>query len=123
MRHTHIPNLYLITCEPISSSPIGLLTSEKMDDLIVCLREIFDYVLFDTPPILAVSDALAMGPMVDGVILIARGGQTPKQALKQAKQKLDTHKIKCLGTILNGVNLIEQDGYYTKQYYHYTKSD
>lgn len=120
---TQIPNLYIIHCQPVSGSPIGLLTSDRMDNLIANLREVFDYVLIDTPPILAVSDALALGPMVDGVILLARGGHTPKQALKQAKQKLDAHNIKCIGAILNGVNLVEQDGYYAKQYLHYYKSD
>ena len=61
--------------------------------------------------------------MADGIILIGRGGVTPTKALKQAKMKLDAHKLKCLGVILNGVDLVEQDGYYSKQYYHYYKSD
>ncbi|MCJ7616091.1 MAG: polysaccharide biosynthesis tyrosine autokinase [Desulfobacterales bacterium] len=119
---THIQNLFLIKAEPISANPIGLLTSERMNNLIAYLRETFDYVLIDSPPILAVSDALALSPMVDGVILIARGGQTPIKALKQANQKLDSHHFNILGLILNGVNLIEQDGYYARQYYHYSKS-
>lgn len=123
VRPTQFPNLFLITSGPIPASPIELLTSEKMDHLIAFLKRSFDYILFDTPPILAVSDALAIGPMIDGVILVARGGQTPLPALKQAKQKIDTHKIKCLGVILNGVNLVEQDGYYAKQYSQYSKPE
>jgi Mrp family chromosome partitioning ATPase len=94
-----------------------------MDGLIAYLKRSFDFVLFDTPPLLAVSDALAMGPMADAIILVARGGQTPIPALKQAKHKLDAHKLKCLGVILNGVDLLEQDGYYAKQYYHYSKPE
>jgi hypothetical protein len=43
--------------------------------------------------------------------------------LKQAKQKLDAHRLKCLGVILNGVDLVEQDGYYARQYYSYTRAD
>jgi succinoglycan biosynthesis transport protein ExoP len=120
---TDIPNLHLITSGALPASPIELLTSEKMDSLVAHLRQDFDFVLFDTPPILAVSDALAMGPMADAIILIARGGQTPIPALKQAKLKLDTHKLKCFGVILNGVDLLEQDGYYAKQYYHYAKPE
>ncbi|MFC2160408.1 GumC family protein [Acidobacteriota bacterium] len=123
VRPTPFPNLCLINCESVTSSPIGLLTSESMNNLISCLRETFDYVLIDTPPILAVSDALALSPLVDGVILVARAGSTPKRALKQAKEKLDTHKFNCFGVILNGVNLIEQDGYYARQYYHYSNTD
>ena len=121
VKPTDIPNLHLITSGPLPANPIELLTSEKMDALIAYLKRSFDFVLLDTPPILAVSDALAMGPMADAIILVARGGQTPIQAMKQAKQKLDSHKLKCLGVILNGVDLVEQDGYYARQYYSYTK--
>ncbi len=120
---TEIPNLQLITSGPLPANPIELLTSEKMDALIAYLKRSFDFVLLDTPPLLAVSDALAMGPMADAIILVARGGQTPIQAMKQAKQKLDAHKLKCLGVILNGVDLVEQDGYYARQYYNYSKAE
>lgn len=118
---TGVDNLKLITSGPPPANPIELLTSDKMDQLVAYLKRNFDFVLFDTPPILAVSDALALGPMAEAIILIARGGQTPIPALKQAKQKLDAHKLKCLGVILNGVDLVEQDGYYAKQYYSYSK--
>ncbi len=123
VKKTEITNLHLITSGPLPANPIELLTSEKMDSLITFLKRGFDFILLDTPPILAVSDALAMGPMADAIILVARGGQTPVQAIKQAKQKLDAHKLKCLGVILNSVDLIEQDGYYAHEYYSYTKSE
>jgi capsular exopolysaccharide synthesis family protein len=123
VKPTSVPNLQIITSGPLPANPIELLTSEKMDVLVAYLKRSFDFVLFDTPPILAVSDALAMGPMADAIILVARGGQTPIQAIKQAKQKLDAHKLKCLGVILNGVDLLEQDGYYARQYYHYSKAE
>lgn len=123
VKPTHVPNLQLITSGPLPANPIELLTSEKMDSLVAFLKRSFDFVLFDTPPLLAVSDALAMGPMADAIILVARGGQTPIQAMKNAKQKLDAHKLKCLGVILNGVDLLEQDGYYARQYYHYSKPE
>jgi succinoglycan biosynthesis transport protein ExoP len=123
IKPTNVPNLQLISSGPLPVNPIELLTSERMDNLVAYLKRNFDFVLFDTPPILAVSDALAMGPMADAIILVARGGQTPIQALKQAKQKLDAHKLKCLGVILNGVDLLEQEGYYARQYYHYSKPE
>jgi capsular exopolysaccharide synthesis family protein len=122
-KQTEIPNLHLITSGPLPANPIELLTSERMDSLVAYLKRNFDFILLDTPPLLAVSDALAMGPMADAIILVARGGQTPIQALKQAKQKLDAHKLKCLGVILNGVDLVEQDGYYAREYYSYSKSE
>jgi len=123
LKSTPFPHLFLISSGPIPTNPIELLTSEKMGNLISFLKQSFDYILFDAPPLLAVSDAVAMGPMIDGVILVARGGQTPIPAMKQAKHKLDTHKIKCVGVILNGVDIVEQDGYYAKQYYNYSKAE
>ena len=123
VRSTEISNLYLVTSGPLPANPIELLTSERMDGLVAYLKRSFSFVLFDTPPILAVSDALAMGPMMDAIILVVRGGQTPIPALKQAKQKLDAHRLKSLGIILNGVDLLEQDGYYARQYYHYSKPE
>ena len=123
IKPTEIQNLQLITSGPLPANPIELLTSERMDSLVAYLKRSFDFVLFDTPPLLAVSDALAMGPMADAIILVARGGLTPIAALKQAKHKLDAHKLKCLGVVLNGVDLLEQDGYYAKQYYHYSKPE
>ena len=123
LKSTPFPHLFLISSGPIPTNPVELLTSEKMVNLISFLKQSFDFILFDAPPLLAVSDAVAMGPMIDGVILVARGGQTPIPAMKQAKQKLDTHKIKCVGVILNGVDIVEQDGYYAKQYYNYSKAE
>lgn len=120
---TGIPNLSIVKSGPLPPNPIELLSSEKMDQLVAYLKRGFDFALFDTPPLLAVSDALAMGPMADALIMVVRSGQTPIQALRQAKSKLDAHKLKCLGVILNEVDLIEQDGYYARQYYSYTKAD
>lgn len=123
IKPTEVTNLYVITSGPLPADPIERLTSEKMDLLVATLKRSYDFVLFDAPPLLAVSDALAMGLMADAIILVARGGQTPIPAIKQAKQKLDAHKLKCLGVILNGVDLVEQDGYFAKQYFQYTKAE
>jgi capsular exopolysaccharide synthesis family protein len=122
IRQTEIPNLSFINAGPLPANPIELLASEKMDNLVAFLKRSFDFIMFDTPPILAVSDALALGPMTDGIVLIGRGGQTPIAAMKQAKQRLDAHKLRCLGVILNGIDLVEQDGYYARQYYQYSQS-
>jgi len=122
IKPTSVPNLHLVPSGHLPANPIEILTSERMDNLVAFLKKNFDFILFDTPPILAVSDALAMGPMVDAIILVARGGHTPIQAMKQAKQKLDVHKLKCQGVIINGVDLVEQDGYYARQYYHYSRA-
>jgi capsular exopolysaccharide synthesis family protein len=123
IQRTGRPNLSVITSGPPPANPIELLSSEKMDNLVAYLKRSFDFVFFDAPPILAVSDTMALGPMADTIILVVRGGQTPIPALKQARAKLDAHKLKCLGVILNGIDLIDEDGYYSRQYYSYTKPE
>jgi capsular exopolysaccharide synthesis family protein len=117
IKQTQIPNLYLINSGPIPPNPAELLGSEKMAKLIENLKQSFNYILFDTPPILAVSDALVLGPMIDGMILIVWGEKTSREALKRAKEKLDMVKIKNLGAVINNLN-IRRSGYYYK-YYHY----
>lgn len=120
---TGIPNLSVITSGPPPANPIELLSSEKMDLLVAYLKRNYDFVMFDSPPILAVSDTMALGPMADTIVIVVRGGQTPVPALKQARAKLDAHKLKCLGVILNGIDMIEEEGYYARQYYNYTKPE
>jgi capsular exopolysaccharide synthesis family protein len=123
IRPTGIPNLSIIASGPPPANPIELLSSERMDKLVAYLKRSYDFAMFDAPPILAVSDTMALGPMADTIILVVRGGQTPIPALKQARTKLDAHKLKCLGVILNGIDMVEQDGYYSRQYYNYTKAE
>jgi capsular exopolysaccharide synthesis family protein len=117
VKPTLVPNLYLINAGPVPPNPVELLGSERMAYLIDTLKKHFDYVLFDTPPILAVSDAIAMGPHIDGVILVAWGGKTPRDALKRAAEKLETHKIKCLGVIINNIDVEGPDYNFLRQYY------
>jgi len=118
IKTTPVPNLFLINAGPVPPNPSELLGSDKMTTFIDNLKHSFDYILFDSPPILALSDALVLGPKTDGVILIVWGGKTSREALKQAKDKLDQLNIKTLGVVLNNVSLKDQD-YYYKQYYHH----
>jgi len=116
---TQVPNLYLINAGLVPPNPVELLGSEKMTDLINTMKQYFEYILFDTPPLLTLSDALVLGPKIDGVILVAWGGKTSRDALKRAKEKLDLHQIRCAGVIINNMSLEEHDYYFMKHYYHY----
>jgi len=119
IKATRIPKLFLINVGPEPPNPAELLGSEKMDNLIETLKHSFDFILFDSPPVLTVSDAMVMGPGIDGTILVVWGGKTTKDALKQAKKKLDTLNIKCLGVVINNLNVREHDYYYMRHYYGY----
>jgi succinoglycan biosynthesis transport protein ExoP len=119
VKATQIPNLYLINTGPVPPNPVELLGSEKMGNLVDSMKQHFDYILFDSPPLLPVSDAVVLGPKIDGVILVVWGGKTTRDMLKRAKEKLDMHQIKCAGVIINNISLDEHDYYYMKHYYHY----
>ncbi len=116
---TDVPNLYLIAAGPVPPNPVELLGSEKMAALLEELRKVFDFVLIDTPPALAVSDALVLGPKLDGAILVVRGGKTSRDALRGARDLLDRHKIKTVGVIINNVQARDYDYYYMGRYYKY----
>lgn len=119
VKQTEIPLLYLINTGPVPPNPAELLGSDKMAGLIEYLKPHFHYILIDTPPMLAVSDALVLGPKLDGVVLIVQGEKTSREAMKRAKEKLDLLKIKSLGVVINNLNLQRHDYYYKRYYYHY----
>jgi len=117
IKQTPIPNLFLINAGPIPTNPAELLESEKMSDLMKCLRQTFEYILIDTPPMLAVSDALVLGPNIDGMLMIVRGEKTSKDAMKLAKEKLDQAHITTLGVIINNMKY-SRHSYNNKEYYY-----
>lgn len=118
VKGTGIPNLFLITAGPVPPNPSELLGSGKMASLIETLKRSFDFVLFDSPPVLTVSDALVLGPRTDGMMLVVWGGKTAREALKRAKDKLDMLKIRCLGVVINNVIVQERD-YHMYDYHRY----
>lgn len=117
LRPTSIPQLFLINAGPVPPNPMELLGSGKMAALLDEMKLIFDYILVDSPPVLAVSDALVLGPKIDGVILVVWGEKTSRDALRRAAEKLDAHRMKIVGVIINNVRLREFEYYYTNRYY------
>ena len=119
IKQTNIPNLFLINAGPVPPNPAELLGAEKMGHFLNTVKGAFDYILIDTPPILAVTDAMVMGSMIDGVILLVWGGKTAREALKRAKERLDLMNVKTVGVIINRLNIKEHSYYYKHHYYHY----
>jgi len=106
------PNLYILPSGPIPPNPSELLGSKKMEGLISCFSEEFDLILFDTPPVLAVTDAQILSSRCDGVILVIKSHRTEKKDLVKAKELLDRTKCNILGAIFNDVNQKEAHYYY-----------
>ncbi len=117
VKSTDIPNLFLVNAGPIPPNPAELLGSEKMTRFIKMMSEECDFMIFDLPPMLEISDALVLGAKVDGLVLVVWGDKTSREALKKAREKLDMLKVRTLGVIINNVTLPHHGGYYSKEYY------
>lgn len=109
-------NLYILPSGPIPPNPAELLGSNKMKDFIGKLRETFDMVIIDSPPLALVTDAAIISTIVDGTILIVEAGDTKIDAVKHSKEVLDKLGSKILGVVLNKIPLNENEYY---QYYQY----
>jgi len=118
VKSTDIPNLFLVNAGPIPPNPAELLGSDKMTRFIKMMGEECDFMIFDLPPMLEISDALVLGAKVDGMVLVVWGDKTSREALKKAREKLDMLKVRTLGVIINNVTLPNHVAYYYKDYYH-----
>jgi capsular exopolysaccharide synthesis family protein len=100
-------------------NPLSGLTSERLERLIREASSQFEWVIVDTPPLAAAPDASLMAPLVDGVLLVIRAGQTPHAIVQHAIETLGSERI--LGVVLNGVGS-EVAASYDDYYGHYAKS-
>jgi len=94
------------------------LSSENMKKLINDLREKFDFILLDSPPVMSVTDAVVLAALVDGVVMVIRGAETPIPPIQRAIQQLSDVNVRILGTALNGIDF-KKGGYYYQYYYKY----
>jgi len=119
IQHTEIENLDIITSGPIPPNPSEMLGSKKMKKFIEKIKEIYDIILIDSPPVGMVTDAQILSTIVDGTILVASSGQVTIDALKRAKGLLENVNANILGIVLNKLER-ESNGYYYYYYYrHY----
>jgi capsular exopolysaccharide synthesis family protein len=116
-----IDKLRVIASGASPHDPAELLGSETMIRLLEALRAHADYVLLDTPPVLAVADALLLAPRTDGVIVIADAGTTTRSALGATRQELEQVGAKILGGVLNNLDPKRAKSYpsYVRDYYGY----
>jgi capsular exopolysaccharide synthesis family protein len=118
IRDSGIPNLWVMTAGHIPPNPSELLASERMGALLSPANGWFDWVIVDAPPVLAVTDAVVLAPMVSGVTFVVRSELTPQRHVKRALETLMTGQPRLLGLVLNGVDL-ERNKYYYSRYYGY----
>lgn len=112
--------LDVLLCGTIPPNPSELLGSERMKELLVFLREQYDYIVLDTPPINVVTDAVVLRSVVDGYLFVVRANQSERGEILHALDQLDYAQAKVLGFVLNGVALESTSyGYSKKRYRRY----
>ena len=109
VQETPMETLAILTAGALPSNPAELLSSQRLHRLIQEAREVFDIVLVDSPPLLAVSDPCIVAPLTDGLLLVMRLSKTTRSVAKRAHEIVETHGITVLGVIANG--MADIDGY------------
>lgn len=117
-----IENLELITAGTRPPNPSELLASQKMKSFIDELKEKYDYVILDTPPVIAVTDAQLLSLKADGCILVVSSGEAERDAAIKAKSLLESVNAKIIGVVLNKVEVTGK-GYYGYYYQYYYGND
>lgn len=107
-----IENLSILPSGPKPPNPSELLGSVRMNQVIEEARHLYDVVIFDMPPVVAVTDAQIMASKADGTLLVVRENVTRKDALTNAKNLLEMVQARVLGVVYNGTQNMKDQGYY-----------
>ncbi|WP_137790971.1 CpsD/CapB family tyrosine-protein kinase [Bacillus sp. E(2018)] len=108
---TTIPDVDVLPSGPVPPNPSEIIDSKSMTHLIEEAKALYDYVLFDTPPIMVVTDAQVLAHRVDGVIMVISSGKTEIESALKGKELLENANAKILGTVLNEKE-VKKDNYY-----------
>jgi len=117
---SELKNLYFIASGTIPPNPAEMLASKNMDEFLVKAREMYDYVIIDSPPIIAVTDAEILAKKVDGTVLVVSSEVSEMQMVERAHQLLQHDNTTLIGTVLNNFDTRSAYGtYYKYKYYYY----
>ena len=114
---TDVPNLTVLVAGAHPPNPAELLQSERFKTVLKALMAKFDYVILDSPPVLAVTDAAVLSTLVDGVVMVTRAFQTRKELAQHAVRRLTDIGAHVAGVVLNAVNFTKDEYKYSYQYY------
>jgi non-specific protein-tyrosine kinase len=96
-----VDNLWLVPSGPLPPNPADILGSRKMEEAIAALKARADIILFDAPPVVAVTDAAVLGTKVDGALLAVCAGRTRREHAQRAKELLERVHVRIVGAVLN----------------------
>jgi capsular exopolysaccharide synthesis family protein len=111
-QETKIENLSVLSCGPIPPNPAELLSSRMMGLVLERAKELFDTIILDAPPVMALADAQILASKCDGTVLVVSSGKTEREEVKKAKVQLENSKAKILGAILNNKKIDSGSYYY-----------
>lgn len=117
LQRTAVSDLWVTPAGPTPPNPSELLASSRMSDLFQMAKTRFDLVIFDTPPVLAVTDAILVGAQADGVVLCLRAGRVVREDARNCHNRLTRVEVKVLGAVLNGFR--PQTGRYGRSDHYY----
>jgi non-specific protein-tyrosine kinase len=103
LQETRVPTLQLLASGTLPPNPSELLASRRMSEVIAALQQHADIVLFDAPPVIAVTDAAVLASKVDAVLLVVSAGKTKREHAKKAKALIDKVNAHLIGIVLNNV--------------------
>lgn len=115
---SEVPNLDVIACGPIPSNPSELLETPRVEKLLTELRQRYDRVVLDCPPISAVSDPLVMGSRADGVVFVMKFKKIRREHARRSVQRIQDAGIQIVGVLLNDIDFEGRDSYYYSYYYY-----
>ena len=123
---TKVNNLSVLSRGTLPPNPADLLGSDKMRQILDLLAADFTFIVIDSAPLLPVSDTVLLSTKIDGVVLVARGGEVSRQLVRRARERLDYVKAQILGVVLNGVDISnaeygEHRYIYSSQYTRYSE--
>lgn len=105
LQETEVAGLWVLPSGPLPPNPAELLASQRMGQVIERLKELADQVLFDAPPVVAVTDAAVLAGRMDGVLLVINAGSTKRELARRAKEVLERVNARLIGAVLNNVAL------------------
>ncbi|MBN1657136.1 MAG: CpsD/CapB family tyrosine-protein kinase [Anaerolineae bacterium] len=105
LQDTGVAGLSLLTSGPLPPNPAEMIASRRMAEVIAALSEHADQLFFDTPPVVAVTDAAVLATKVDGVLLVISAGKTRREGARTAIQRLEQINARLVGTVLTNVEM------------------
>jgi capsular exopolysaccharide synthesis family protein len=123
IKTSSVPNLDFLPSGKLPSSAHGVLSAARLRALIDELKTRYDYVFFDAPPIMGVSDAAIISSEVDGVLLVVQHRSYPRAVSLRAKNMVDNVGGNLIGVVLNNINVTRDYYYYYYHSYYYTYRD